>query len=151
MLALLLLFVQLLTFIGRAWPVWLGTGFGLGSGYTDCERSFNPVAVPGVRILPAGTDVSAPTSGFSKLQDRVGELFGQAREQASDAVENTSDIRQTAHERFAALTQSGKEQLEKQLTNLQDSTHNIRDSLVEAGKDLAGSVGSNDDKKVRVV
>ena len=104
----------------RAWPVWLGTGFGLGAGYTDCERSFNPVAVPGVRILPSTANVAVPPSRFSQLQDRVGELLGHAREQATEAVEGTSDIRSAAHERFTDLTQSGKEQLEKQLSNLQE-------------------------------
>ena len=69
----------------------------MGAGYTDCERSFNPVSVPGVRILPADTaNVSAPPTRFSLLQQRVGELFGQAHEQASDAVDNTKDLRTAA-------------------------------------------------------
>lgn len=28
----------------------LGLGFGFGQGYSDCERVFNPAAVPGFRI-----------------------------------------------------------------------------------------------------
>lgn len=135
----------------RAWPVWLGTGFGLGAGYTDCERSFNPVAVPGVRILPASSNVVVPPSRFSQLQNRVGELLGQAREQATEAVDGTSDIRTAAHERFTDLTQSGKEQLEKQLSNLQDSTHSIRDKIAEAVSKEDDSKNSDSDKKVRVV
>jgi hypothetical protein len=35
---------------GRPWPVFLGLGFGIGQGYSDCERVFNPAAVPGFRI-----------------------------------------------------------------------------------------------------
>ncbi|BGO94421.1 hypothetical protein NBRC10512_003795 [Rhodotorula toruloides] len=34
----------------RPWPVFLGLGFGFGQGYSDCERVFNPAAVPGFKI-----------------------------------------------------------------------------------------------------
>jgi hypothetical protein len=27
---------------GRAWPVTLGAGFGLGSAYTECQSIFRP-------------------------------------------------------------------------------------------------------------
>jgi hypothetical protein len=131
----------------------------MGAGYTDCERSFNPVSVPGVRILPADTaNVSAPPTRFSLLQQRVGELFGQAHEQASDAVDNTKDLRTAAHERFAELSQSGKEQIEKRFSDLQDTTQKFADKIVESGKDLTSSNGGNSssgsseaNKKVRVV
>ena len=29
---------------GRTFPVWLSTGAGLGSAYTDCQIAFNPSA-----------------------------------------------------------------------------------------------------------
>lgn len=63
--------LSVLLFRRRSWPVWLGTGFGLGSGWTDCERSFNPVAIPGVRILPSPTHQSAPSSGSPSLMERL--------------------------------------------------------------------------------
>merc|ERR1711964_866949 len=34
----------------RAWPVWLFTGVGIGSGYSDANRIFNPAAIPGYKI-----------------------------------------------------------------------------------------------------
>ncbi|OBZ76450.1 MICOS complex subunit mic10 [Grifola frondosa] len=37
---------------GRAWPVALGTGFGMGAAYADCDRSFNPARIPGTRVIP---------------------------------------------------------------------------------------------------
>ena len=40
-------------FIGRTWPIALSTGFGMGTAYADCDRSFNPARVPGTRIIPA--------------------------------------------------------------------------------------------------
>ena len=37
-------------FIGRTWPIALSTGFGMGTAYADCDRSFNPARVPGTRL-----------------------------------------------------------------------------------------------------
>ncbi|KOS14809.1 hypothetical protein Malapachy_1038 [Malassezia pachydermatis] len=140
----------------RSWPVWLGTGFGLGAGYTDCERSFNPVSVPGVRILPLSQTTAhpqPPSSRFTQLQDRVGDLFGEAKEQAQHAVDNTSDIRAAAHERFTELSKSGKETVEKHVSNLHEKTQNIADKIVETGKGLVEEIPTPAaaDKKVRVV
>ncbi|KAH9824696.1 hypothetical protein DFH28DRAFT_1843 [Melampsora americana] len=42
----------------RAFPVWIGIGTGLGASYSDCQRTFNPVHVPGYRF----PDVQTPTS-----------------------------------------------------------------------------------------
>ncbi|BGP19234.1 hypothetical protein JCM10213_007031 [Rhodosporidiobolus nylandii] len=42
----------------RPWPVFLGLGFGAGQGYSDCERVFNPAAVPGFKI--AGEAKASP-------------------------------------------------------------------------------------------
>lgn len=37
--------------LGRTWPIALTTGFGAGTAYADCDRSFNPARVPGTRII----------------------------------------------------------------------------------------------------
>ncbi len=76
-------------FPGRAFPVWLGTGFGAGSGYTDCERTFNPVAVPGVRIVSSKSPEAAKTqpSTFERLQQKAGEAFGSARQEAGKQID----------------------------------------------------------------
>ncbi|PWN49942.1 DUF543-domain-containing protein [Violaceomyces palustris] len=95
--------LSVLLFKRRAFPVWLGTGFGLGSGYTDCDRSFNPVAVPGVRVVPAGaTEIgTGPATTFEKLQQKAGEAFGSAREKVQDkASEITSAIQEKGKEAF---------------------------------------------------
>ncbi|TIA98438.1 hypothetical protein E3P96_03161 [Wallemia ichthyophaga] len=34
----------------RTWPITLFTGFGAGYAYSDCNRLFNPLAVPGLKI-----------------------------------------------------------------------------------------------------
>ncbi|KAI0752596.1 hypothetical protein C8Q80DRAFT_1147181 [Daedaleopsis nitida] len=43
---------SVILFRRRAWPVALGSGFGAGMAYADCDRSFNPARVPGTRIIP---------------------------------------------------------------------------------------------------
>ncbi|CCF50475.1 hypothetical protein NDA11_003651 [Ustilago hordei] len=82
--------LSVLLFRRRAFPVWLGTGFGLGSAYTDCERSFNPVAVPGVRVVPSSSSAnisatsSAPQTTLEKIQQKAGEAFSAAKHEAQD-------------------------------------------------------------------
>jgi len=44
----------------RAFPVWLGSGFGLGSAYTDCQITFNPALVP-VTIASDDTTPKSPS------------------------------------------------------------------------------------------
>ncbi|KAF9652256.1 DUF543-domain-containing protein [Thelephora ganbajun] len=44
---------SVILFKRRTWPVALSTGFGAGTAYADCDRSFNPARIPGTRILPA--------------------------------------------------------------------------------------------------
>lgn len=36
---------------GRTWPIALSTGFGAGAAYADCDRSFNPARIAGVRVV----------------------------------------------------------------------------------------------------
>jgi inner membrane organizing system protein 1 len=43
----------------------------MGSAWTDCERSFNPVAIPGVRILPSPHHQAAPSSGSPSVMERL--------------------------------------------------------------------------------
>jgi len=37
--------------IGRTWPMALTTGFGIGVAYADCQRTFNPIDLPGIRVI----------------------------------------------------------------------------------------------------
>ncbi|KZV92218.1 DUF543-domain-containing protein [Exidia glandulosa HHB12029] len=47
--------LSVLLFKRRAWPISLSTGIGLGMAYADCDRSFNPTRVPGLRVVPTST------------------------------------------------------------------------------------------------
>jgi len=44
---------SVILFRRRAWPIALGTGFGMGAAYADCDRSFNPARIPGTRVITA--------------------------------------------------------------------------------------------------
>ncbi|THV02207.1 DUF543-domain-containing protein [Dendrothele bispora CBS 962.96] len=44
---------SVILFKRRTWPIALSTGFGAGAAYADCDRSFNPARIPGVRVIPA--------------------------------------------------------------------------------------------------
>ncbi|KAI9509538.1 DUF543-domain-containing protein [Russula earlei] len=42
---------SVILFRRRAWPIALSTGFGAGAAYADCDRSFNPARIAGVRVI----------------------------------------------------------------------------------------------------
>ena len=42
---------KLIPSAGKTWPITLSTGFGAGMAYADCDRSFNPARIQGVRVL----------------------------------------------------------------------------------------------------
>ncbi|WFC97858.1 Mitochondrial inner membrane organizing system component [Malassezia yamatoensis] len=131
----------------RSWPVWLGTGFGLGSGYTDCERSFNPVAVPGVRVLPANAKPSVPESQMGKIQQRVGELVGKAKDETDEKVAPAAhNIRDQVQDRFAELSQKGRDAAETQLNKVQDSAHDVLHKLQDKAHELSDSAKETEHK-----
>ncbi|KAI8452281.1 hypothetical protein BY996DRAFT_4564678, partial [Phakopsora pachyrhizi] len=46
----------------RSFPVWIGIGSGLGSSYSDCQRTFNPINIPGYKIIDSSNSSSSPIS-----------------------------------------------------------------------------------------
>ncbi|KAF9267243.1 DUF543-domain-containing protein [Marasmius fiardii PR-910] len=53
---------SVILFKRRTWPIALSTGFGAGAAYADCDRSFNPARIPGVRIVPSSPEATTTTS-----------------------------------------------------------------------------------------
>ncbi|KAM0748782.1 DUF543-domain-containing protein [Meredithblackwellia eburnea MCA 4105] len=68
----------------RQWPVFVGIGFGLGQSYSDCERVFNPAAVPGFTI--AGQTPGSSSADLTPLKL-------QFKAQASQAAAAVSDLK----------------------------------------------------------
>ncbi|EJD41549.1 DUF543-domain-containing protein [Auricularia subglabra TFB-10046 SS5] len=54
--------LSVILFKRRAWPISLGTGFGLGMAYADCDRAFNPARVPGMRLQTGAPTTQKPAS-----------------------------------------------------------------------------------------
>ncbi|CEH12221.1 UNCHARACTERIZED [Ceraceosorus bombacis] len=72
--------------VGVVTSVILFRRFGAGQGYTDCQRSFSPVAVPGVRVVQDGTSSgisSAPATTLERLSQRAGEALSVAKKEGS--------------------------------------------------------------------
>ncbi|CAL1710105.1 unnamed protein product [Somion occarium] len=57
---------SVILFKRRGWPIALSTGFGAGIAYADCDRSFNPARIPGVKIVPASSTPSTTTTEETK-------------------------------------------------------------------------------------
>ncbi|CAO1629600.1 unnamed protein product [Jaminaea pallidilutea] len=112
--------LSFLLFRRRAFPVWIGTGFGMGSAYTDCERSFNPYSAPGLRVVSppssssssssssstSAASTSAPRSTLELLSQRAGEAVGVAKEKVA---EETKDVRKEAKQYGEQAKEKGLE------------------------------------------
>lgn len=102
---------------GRAFPVWLGTGFGLGSAWTDCERSFNPVAIPGVRILPSPNSPNAPSAGqpsvLERLSEKTSSLVDKSKDLAQDASHKGKELAQDAKQKGKEVSKDLEEKVRK--------------------------------------
>ncbi|PWY99660.1 DUF543-domain-containing protein [Testicularia cyperi] len=138
--------LSVLLFRRRAFPVWLGTGFGLGSAYTDCERSFNPVAVPGVRIIPSGQSSSGATSSqpqttFEKLQQKAGEAFGAAKEKAATGLDKAQDKGAEVADKAQAKGQEALDKVKSEAHKIEDKYRIL--SVNEAGLPRSSLPGSD--------
>ncbi|CAG8727594.1 16571_t:CDS:2 [Gigaspora margarita] len=47
-----------LIFKRKSWPIALSTGFGIGVSYAECQKTFNPTAIPGVKIIKNSSSTS---------------------------------------------------------------------------------------------
>ena len=111
--------------------------------------------MPGVRLIPGSAASSVPDSQFGKLQQRVGELFGKAKDEVEDHVNPAvGDIRDTAQKRFAELSEKGRDAVENQVHNLQDAAHDLTAKFQDKTQDVQDAVKdvkqTADDKVRRV-
>lgn len=82
---------------GRPWPVLVGLGFGLGQGYSDCERVFNPAAIPGFKIASASaadpTRPAPPPSAYANFAPLSANLRDKASEVKAAVVGKADEVR----------------------------------------------------------
>ncbi|SCV73484.1 BQ2448_7410 [Microbotryum intermedium] len=75
----------------RPWPVLVGLGFGLGQGYSDCERVFNPVAVPGFVIAKDAKPQPSPYATFNPFGSKASDVKDKSEAKASQVVDKIKD------------------------------------------------------------
>ncbi|GAA5929491.1 Mic10p [Sporobolomyces koalae] len=120
----------------RPWPVLLGLGFGFGQGYSDCERVFNPAAIPGYRIhgeadkaaspftlnrstssAPAAAEASKKLeSATQQTKSKVSELVQQAKVKASEAAAKVEDKAEQVKDKVI----KGEKKVEAKVDDLKD-------------------------------
>lgn len=54
--------------LGRPWPVFLGTGIGLGMGYGNCQSDFRTPYVPPASLLVNRTNTSSQTVRYLQYE-----------------------------------------------------------------------------------
>ena len=70
--------------------------------------------MPGVRVIPSSAAANVPDTQMGKIQQRVGELFGQAKEETEEKVPAaTQNIRDQVQNRFAELSNKGRDVVEQ--------------------------------------
>ncbi|CAG8508977.1 21769_t:CDS:2 [Cetraspora pellucida] len=47
-----------LIFKRKSWPIAISTGFGIGVSYAECQKTFNPTAIPGAKIIKNSSNTS---------------------------------------------------------------------------------------------
>ncbi|GAA6010847.1 hypothetical protein JCM10207_003957 [Rhodosporidiobolus poonsookiae] len=120
----------------RPWPVFLGLGFGIGQGYSDCERVFNPAAVPGFRIAgenkaspftlsspfttavsPSQTSSVPPSSPSpspsATLKDTTASIQTKVADAVADAKQKASEVASVAQAKAAQATSVIGDKVEK--------------------------------------
>lgn len=95
----------------------MGLGFGLGQGYSDAQRIFNPAAIPGFVILPplpagspsASTPV-ANTSPFAFLDTTIAAVKTEAAKIGKEVKVVEAKVAQEAIKVEDRIAESGKEE-----------------------------------------
>ncbi|TNY21134.1 hypothetical protein DMC30DRAFT_416338 [Rhodotorula diobovata] len=135
----------------RPWPVFLGLGFGAGQGYADCERVFNPAAVPGFKVQ--GADKSSPfklssqfasvvspnqTSGVkpaakdaaASLRDSAADAKDQAKDAASSAAATAQGAAASVSHKVADAVRDAKLKAGEVASQVQDKAAEAKDKVV---------------------
>lgn len=103
--------------------------------------------MPGVRVIPSSAAANVPDTQMGKIQQRVGELFGQAKEETEEKVPAaTQNIRDQVQNRFAELSNKGRDVVEQQVSNLQDVAQDVASKFQEKTQDLADAAKQTEQK-----
>ncbi|GAA5856094.1 hypothetical protein JCM9279_002363 [Rhodotorula babjevae] len=140
----------------RPWPVFLGLGFGAGQGYADCERVFNPAAVPGYRVQGAEGQAS-PFKLSTQLASVVSPSQASGVKPAPAAKDAAKDAAASAKREAASLRDGAADAASSAKESVQDAAgaaqsaaqtvaHKVGDAVREA-KHRAGAVAAQVEHK----
>ncbi|POY76276.1 hypothetical protein BMF94_0471 [Rhodotorula taiwanensis] len=116
----------------RPWPVFLGLGFGIGQGYADCERVFNPAAVPGFKVQgqekASPFQLSSPFAAVSPSQSSAVRPGPQVPASTPAAGTTTNSVVQQAKGAF----DQAKSKAAAVAHKAQDKAEEVKDKVVGA-------------------
>ncbi|GAA5988909.1 hypothetical protein JCM10908_006225 [Rhodotorula pacifica] len=130
----------------RPWPVFLGLGFGIGQGYSECERVFNPAAVPGFKIQGAEKSspfqLSSPFAAVSPSQSSAIRPGPQVPSSTPAAGTTTSSVVNQAKGAFESAKSKASEVAHK----AQDKAEEVKDKVVGAASSAEKKVENKVDE-----
>ncbi|GAA5829007.1 hypothetical protein JCM3766R1_003901 [Sporobolomyces carnicolor] len=137
----------------RPWPVFFGLGFGIGQGYQDCQRVFNPAAIPGYRIQgEEGKTSLAP--GFVRVslcaQAASPFTLNRSTSSAPAAAEASKKFEQTKEEtksKVSELVQQAKAKASQAAAKVEDKAVEVKDKVVAGEKKVEAKVDDLKDGK----
>ncbi|GAA5972172.1 hypothetical protein JCM21900_003694 [Sporobolomyces salmonicolor] len=139
-----------LLFRRRPWPVLLGLGFGAGQGYSDCERVFNPAAVPGYRI--AGQEKAASpfslSSPFSSVSPSQSSSAPAPAPSPSPSSPPSPSPARSAVESTSVKVQDAVSSAKSKASDAASAAQEKASEVVDQGKSKAGEVEVKAEKKV---
>ncbi|GAA5862424.1 hypothetical protein JCM3774_002512 [Rhodotorula dairenensis] len=119
----------------RPWPVFLGLGFGIGQGYSDCERVFNPAAIPGFKIQ--GAEKSSPfqlSSPFAAVSPSQSSAVrpGPAVPVSTPVAATPTTTQQSVVSQAKGAFESAKSKASEVAHKAQDKAEEVKDKVVGA-------------------
>ncbi|GAA6014106.1 hypothetical protein JCM11491_004106 [Sporobolomyces phaffii] len=122
----------------RPWPVFFGLGWGLGQGYQDCQRVFNPAAIPGYRIQGENDNVASPFT------------LNRSTSSAPSAQEASKKLEQTKEQtksKVSELVQQAKVKASEAAQKVEDKAVEVKDKVVQGEKKAEAKVDELKDGK----
>ncbi|GAA5871743.1 hypothetical protein JCM16303_000851 [Sporobolomyces ruberrimus] len=126
----------------RAWPVFFGLGWGLGQGYQDCQRVFNPAAIPGYRIQGEEGKAASPFT-----LNRQTSSAPAAAEASKKAEQKFDQAKEQTKSKVSELVQQAKVKASEAAQKVEDKAVEVKDKVVKGEKKVEAKVDDLKDGK----
>lgn len=106
----------------------VGLGFGAGQGYSDCERVFNPAAIPGFKIASDPSKPSpSPYANFAPLSANL-------KEKAAEVKAAVVGKAEEAKAKGGALVAKGEAKVDKAEAKVEKKVDEVKADLKDGKK-----------------